>query len=33
MGRSRDEKSIETLFQVSEDLTGVPLEVPGAKHT
>ena len=32
MARSRDDKSITTLFQVSEDLTGVPLEVPDAKH-
>lgn len=33
MGRSRDVRSIATLIRVSEDLTGVPLEVPGTKHT
>lgn len=33
MGRSRDNKSIETLFQISEDLTGVPLEVPRNSRT
>jgi NAD(P)-dependent dehydrogenase (short-subunit alcohol dehydrogenase family) len=32
MGRSRDNKSIETLFQISEDLTGVPLDVPRNSH-